>query len=53
MLFRTAFLSAVALLGINQAVGTALGPRAAEIAADASSCYPNRLQQDPILIVFW
>lgn len=41
MHFSITFLSAVALLGINQAVGAALEPRAALIATDYCSCTPN------------
>lgn len=41
MHFSLTFLSAVALLGMNQAVGAALEPRAALIATDSCSCTPN------------
>ena len=50
MLFRAAFLSAVALLGINQAVGSALESRSAEIAKNSCLCHPNRWPQHPILM---
>ena len=45
MLFRAAFLSAVALIGINQAVGATLEPNAAQIAVDSCLC-PSKTQQE-------
>ena len=41
MHFSATFLSAVALLGINQVVGAAFEPRDALIATDSCSLYPN------------
>ncbi len=53
MLFRTTFISTVALLCVNQAVGAAVeAPRSVDIATTACLCSPNTSQEDSILTFF-
>ena len=49
MLFRAAFLATVVLLGVNQAVGSALGSPPVEIAKNPCLYYPSTLLQYPKL----
>ena len=52
MLFRATLVSAVALLGINQAIGAPVEARGALTATTECMSYPNTWQADSILTIF-